>query len=360
MKIAMIGSWNSDSGAAVHAEFIGREWVKKGVDLKVFTFYRDSFHGTALTKSVQEEEDYITRCFTVYGIPDAKMDTKPILAADFDIFVAEDLGMIPMKDLLAVFPEIKKKAKTVNIIHDGELSDKPEFFKFDWDHVVCFDDRYYDFLKKAYPEEKLSIIPYPSYPLEPGDKMKTREELGLPLDKKIVLLFGQAARSSVNTTVVLNHLSEKYDIQLLLVTEGETVLEAFEAIRSKISFDLNIVKKSPDMELLYKYLHASDCMMYNKHSMGIAVVGSTVFQCMGAGCPIVALESNFVYPFHKEVIKYRNYYELEDCLIDVFEEGPRYREQQASIREYLSRYSAGPTAEKFLELFRELSENKKL
>jgi len=351
MKIAMIGSWNSDSGAAIHAELVGRAWVEKGIDLKVFTFYRNSFHGTALTKNQQEEEDYVTRCFTVYGIPNAEMNTKPILEEDFDIFIAEDLGMIPMRDLLSIFPAIKKKAKTVNIIHDGELSDKPEFFKFDWDHVVCFDDRYHDFLKKAYPEGKLSIIQYPSYPLKLGDKVKAREELGLPLDKKIILIFGQAARSSVNTSVVLDHLSEKYDIMLLLVTEGETVLEAFRHIQSRVKYDLNIVEKSPDMDLLYKYLHAADCMLYNKHSMGIAVVASTVFQCMGAGCPIIALESNFVYPFHKEVIKYRNYYELEDAITDVFEEGKKYKEQQIAIREYLEDKSAEPTAERFLELF---------
>jgi hypothetical protein len=354
MKIAMIGSWNSDSGAAIHAELIGRAWIEKGIDLKVFTFYRSSFHGTALTKSAKEEEDYVTRCFTVYGLPNAEMDTKPIVEEDFDILVAEDLGMIPMRDLLKIFPDIKKKAKTVNIIHDGKLSDKPEFFKFDWDHVVCFDDRYYDFLKKAYPEEKLSIIQYPSYPLRLGDKVKTRKELGLPLDKKIILLFGQAARSSVNTSVVLDHLSEKYDIMLLLVTEGEAVLEAFRCIQSRVKFDMNIVEKSPDMDLLYKYLHAADCMLYNKHSMGIAVVGSTIFQCMGAGCPIVALESNFVYPFRREVIKYRNYYELEDSITDVFEEGKKYKEQQIAIREYLEDKSAEPTAEKFLELFEDL------
>ena len=59
--------------------------------------------------------------------------------------------------------------------------------------------------------------------------------------------------------------------------------------------------------------------------MPVVVVGSTVSQCMGSGCPIVALDSNFVYSFNREVIKYRDFYELEDNLVDVFEEGKKYQ-----------------------------------
>jgi len=129
MKIAMMGAWNTDSGASIHAELIGREWVKMGIDLKVFTFYRHAFHGMAFTR--KEDEDYVSRCFTVQGFPEPHMDTAPFLENDYDIFVAQDLGMLPREQLLDIFPYIKKKAKTINVIHDGELSTKPNFFKFD-------------------------------------------------------------------------------------------------------------------------------------------------------------------------------------------------------------------------------------
>jgi len=351
MKVAMMGAWNTDSGASIHAELVGREWVAKGVDLNVFSFYRHSFHGTAITKKAEDEADYVHRCFTVYGVPNPEMDTRPLLEADFDIFVAQDLGMLPMKNLLQIFPQIKKRAKTVNVVHDGKLSTKPEYFKFDWDHVVCFDDRYYDFLKQAYPEEKLSIIPYPAFPLKRGDMAAARKELGLPAGKKIVLMFGQAADHAMNATLVLDRLQGEYDVMLLLVTEGEKILEHFRRIAPRVRFDLNIVEESPDMEKLYKYLYASDCMIYNKPSMSIAVVGSTVFQCMGSGCPILAFDSNFVYPFHREVMKYKNYYELEDCMREVFDKGKKYHDLHKAVGDYLEDYSAEPTAERFLELF---------
>jgi hypothetical protein len=352
MTIAMMGAWNTDSGASIHAELIGRAWVEKGIDLKVFSFYKHAFHGTALTK--KQDENYVTRCFKAYGFPNPEMQTAPLLETDFDIFVAEDLGMLPMEHLLNIFPEIKKKAKTVNVIHDGELSRKSGYFKFDWDHVVCFDGRYYDFLKNAYPEGLISIIPYPSFPLERADQAKAREDLGLPRDKKIVLLFGQAAEHALNAVVVLDRLVDRYDILLLLVTEVEKVLVEFKRIQNRVKFNFNIIEQSPDRELLYKYLHASDCMIYNKHSMSGVVVGSSVFQCLGSGCPILARESNFVDAFNKEVLKHKHYYDLEDNLVDVFEKGKKYQILQRAVEEYLEENAARPTAERFLQLFEDL------
>ena len=349
MKIGMMGAWNTDSGASIHAELVGRAWVEMGIDLKVFTFFKHAFHGTALTK--KEDEPYVTRCFKAYGFPNPELDAAPVLEADYDIFIAQDLGMLPIPQLLEIFPAIKKKAKTVNVIHDGELSRKPGFFKFDWDHVVCFDGRYYNFLKDAYPEGIISQIQYPSFPLKRGDMRAAREELGLPHDKKIVLLFGQAAEHALNTSIVLDRLADRYDLLLLLVTEIEKVLSEFKRIQDRVKFDFRIVEKSPDMDLLYKYLYASDCMVYNKHSSGVVVVGSTMFQCLGAGCPILARESNYVDSFNKEVIKHRLYYDLEDNLVDVFEKGKKYQMQQKALEEYLEDNAAEPTAEKFLKLF---------
>jgi hypothetical protein len=352
MKIGMMGAWNTDSGASIHAELVGRAWVEMGVDLKVFTFFKHAFHGTALTK--KEDEPYVTRCFAPYGFRNLPMNTAPILEADFDIFVAQDLGMLPMSHLLNIFPEIKRKAKTVNVVHDGELSRKPEYFQFDWDHVVCFDKRYRDFLLDAYPEGILSMIPYPSYPLKPGNMEEARKELGLPMDKKLILLFGQAAEHALNTSIVLDRLVGKYNVCLLLVTEVEKVLEEFRRIQDRVKFDFHVVERSPDMDLLYKYCYASDCMIYNKHHAPVVVVGSTIFQCLGSKCPILARDTNYVYNFNREVLKHRLYYDLEENLIDVFDKGKKYQMQQRAVEEYLEENSAHPTANKFLELFEDL------
>ena len=50
--------------------------------------------------------------------------------------------MLP-KDLLGkIFHRIKKQAKTINVVHDGKLTDDSSFYQFDWDAIVSFDDRW--------------------------------------------------------------------------------------------------------------------------------------------------------------------------------------------------------------------------
>ena len=108
------------------------------------------------------------------------------------------------------------------------------------------------------------------------------------------------------------------------------------------------------MDILYRYLHASDCLLYNKPSRPVVVVASTVYQCLGAGCPIVGRASNFSYPFNEEILKYRDLYEMEENIIDVFEEGEKFQRQQKAIRQYLKTKSAGPVADQFIKLFKGL------
>ena len=79
MKIAMVSAWNEDSGASIHAELIGREWVKMGHDLKVFSFFTYDFHGTAI---VGKDEDYVVRCFTTSACESPYLDPRLILEAD--------------------------------------------------------------------------------------------------------------------------------------------------------------------------------------------------------------------------------------------------------------------------------------
>lgn len=48
MKIGMMAAWNQTSGVSIHAEFVGREWVRAGHKLRVFSFLEEDFHGHSL------------------------------------------------------------------------------------------------------------------------------------------------------------------------------------------------------------------------------------------------------------------------------------------------------------------------
>lgn len=344
-----MGGWNINSGSSIHSELLGRELAKNN-ELVVMSFYKYSFHGTAFTG---DDEDYVIRCFTRYGDKRMKLDSTPFLKEDYDIFIVEDLGMLPISQLAKIFPKIKKKAKTINVIHDGKISSKPSFYNFEWDAVVCFDKRYKNFVKKKYPENKIKIIPYPAIPLTTGNKKLSKKQLGLPDDKKIVFLFGESPGYIDLWWRGVNNLGSKYDILLLIVTKNKESISKIRELQSS-NCEIELRKKFLNIEELYQYLHASDVLIFPKPSRPHVVVSSTIFQCMGSLCPIVAYDSNYVTMFSDEIFKYKNNKELELYLTEIFEKGEKYKKLISSVKKYLSKCSSVQVAKMFERLFLEL------
>ena len=136
MKIGMITLWNAANGPSIHAELVGRSWVKLGHQLKVFSSIK---HPDARPTS-HKDEDFIVRSFSVDNITPftraSSFDPSPLLNEEYDVFIAQNVERLPAKKLLKVFPRIKKKAITVVVIHEGKAPEDPFFYKFDWDAIV--------------------------------------------------------------------------------------------------------------------------------------------------------------------------------------------------------------------------------
>ncbi|MFB3887844.1 MAG: hypothetical protein ACE144_21705 [Thermodesulfobacteriota bacterium] len=351
MKIAMMSAWNTDSGVSVHAELIGREWVKMGHQLQVFTFFESDFHGTAI---VGEDEGYVVRCFTTSGSADPRLDPRPILSADYDVFVAQDLGMLPKDDLAKIFHYIRRKASTVTVIHDSGPSPDPSFYQFDWDRIVCFDYRYESFLEKYHPADKICTIPFPCHPLQRGNLQEARTKLGLPNKKKIVLIFGQRVKEHLPLLPIIKEVNFHLPLLLLVVSQKDVdELEGFEGI------EMEIRKESPTIASLYEYLHASDVLILHRNPCEGVVVSSAAFQCLGSGCPILARQSPFFETLGDVVVTYSDFREFKESLLDVLNGGERYQASQRSLESFIARNSVEAVARRYIYLFEAMIEKRR-
>lgn len=351
MKIGIVGAWNTSSGAAIHAELVGRALVELGHTVTVFSFYPYSFHGAALTA---QDEDYVIRCFTTSRHPEVKLDPRPFLTADYRYLIVEDHGMIPNDPLGRIFHRIRKKAKTVAVIHDGKLSEDPAFYQFPWDALVAFDRRYEAFLRTGYPRDRIVRIPFPSAPLKRGDRRKARKKLNLPGDRQIGFMFGPA---STYGSVILPALARAVDpgkFMLLVLTQDKPGLEIFKKARQEKKLDIQIRELVPDMKDLYDYLHAADIAFFHKESKAHVVLSSTIHQTMGAGCPILAFDSNFANYFGPEVTLYRNFDEFIPKCRQLLARGPLYKKMQQSLEAFLKKNDGRAVAKKFVRLLRSL------
>ena len=352
MKIAMMSAWNEDSGVSIHAELIGREWVKMGHELRVFSFFPHDFHGTAI---VGKDEDYVVRCFTTSRAEPPYLDPRPILETDFEVFVTQDLGMLPKDYLEKIFHLIQRKASTLTVIHDNSPSADPSFYKFDWDRIVCFDHRYEEFLKKCHPEEKICLIAFPCMPLRRGDKKAAREKLGLPQDKKIVLIFGQRLKEHLPVLSLIREATTDFPCLLLIISKKDIDL-----LKGLEMGDMEIRNESPSIERLYDYLHASDVLIIHRSPCNGVVVSSTAYQCLGSGCPILASNTNFFETIKDVVVTYSDSEEFKVNLVDILTEGEKYKASQSALEGFLELNSAEAITRQYIDLFEIMLEERRV
>jgi glycosyltransferase involved in cell wall biosynthesis len=352
MKIGMMSAWNEDSGASVHAELIGREWVKRGHELVVFSFLPTSFHGTTIIK---KDESFVHRCFTTSHAPELYLDSQALVEEEYEIFVVQDLGELPTQKLKKVFPLIKEHAKTVNIIHHNKLPKDPIFYELEWDAIICFDERYYRFLQRGFPEEKIHIIPYPCYPLRTGKRERARRKLRLPQEKYILLVFGQRGiKEAIGLFPILERLSKRLPLLLLVVSKHDLEYIKDYERGSFWGMEIMIREEAPDLERLYSYLHASDVLLYHRKAPSGVVVSSTIYQCLGSGCPILALESNYFQGKNNGVILYKDPLDFEEKLVSILTKGSLYTEWQNGLKRFIEVNSAPKIASAYIGLFQSL------
>jgi uncharacterized phage-like protein YoqJ len=350
MKFGLMGAWNVDSGAAVHTEIFGRSLIEMGHKLSVFTYMKENFHGTAI---LREDENYVKRCFTTWNTPQPKFNPIPFLTNEYEYFIAEDHGMFPLDNLAKIFHWIKKRAKTLTVIHDAGLKDDASFYQFDWDAIVCFDDRYRDFLIKAYPQKIVHIIPHPCLPYKPSNKEKAQNELNLSKGEKIIFLFGQTAHLGSQIFPVLKKLAKSYPIKVLVVSKFPPTLQSWQSIEQNGKI-VEIRQEAPDINKLYKYLYASDCFIYHKPSTQGITVASSIFQCLGSGCPTVASKSNFTYPFKDNIMLYENYQGLEKWLTNILDGTAEYKKMMKKTKQFVIDNSGQAIALKIIKLLKKL------
>jgi len=351
MKIAMMTRWNVPSGQSSHAEPIGRAWLEMGHKLKVF-----APAGMDLSLIYQQDEPFVRRCYMqdIWGErarSDYFFDPRPFLEEDYEIFLVEMAAIMPMPELLSIFPQIKRKAKTIHVVHETGLPQDPNWYKFDWDAIVCFDERYKQFLGKAFPEKKIAIIPFPCHPPAHGDKKAARRLLGLPLDKKIVFAYGaDSVYFHVDLLPVMEKLAKDYPVLFLLLTHHTQT--AVPELKSKPQYFM-LRDEMPTDDRLYTYLHASDVYIYyGRVSIDGVGVSSCVTTCLGAGRPVlVPAYCNFFDLSGKEVIKYRDFEDLEQKLRYIFDGAGSVRKSLVAAEEYATRYSGPEIASQFIELF---------
>ncbi|MGB2842156.1 MAG: hypothetical protein WBC40_06730 [Halobacteriota archaeon] len=336
MKIAVMTSWNDETGAAVHAKALVNAWMEMGHKVTVFSFLREELGEDKFTG---KDERHVVRCFGRNFL-----DPRPILTTEFDIFVVEDLRTLPVEQLARIFPMIKERAFPVHIVHEDKLPEEAWFYQFLWDKVVYFDERQ-EFLRDVYPDAE--YIPFPCFPVRREDKIESRKGLGLPVDKKIIYGFCQRGYLPY-----LRYLCEglKYNAVLLFVVSPD-----FEMLEKELAPSWMIVREEGALsdERFDEYLFASDAVIFHKYQNTYhRLLSSVIFQAMGAGCPIfIPQQSQYFKPLKDEVVYYTDTEDLCRKLVAFCEDERIAKSVIESEEVFTHMNSAEKIAERYIDVF---------
>ena len=320
--IVIMGSWNTDGGVSRHTKPLVEWLCSQGYKVKVFTHYKKSPHGMPLNV---KDEDFVTRCYTTEGkrVPGLNsFNFNPLLDAieqeGYNIFLAEDLGMLPMKELVEVFPRIKKKAKTILLNHDNEPKPNDSiFWKFNWDAVINFLSSQNEFMVKHYPAEKVYLTSFPCYPVLHIDREKACKGLNLPADKKIILTFGE-----YDFVAPFNALcrlrKEDPSIYLVALVYTQDMKDILENKLKEQGFDKGydeIRVERSSWQRRAEYISASQLIVLDKGKITIgkgAIISSTAFQIIGWGTPILASDNFWFRLFGDAILRFTSNEELTE------------------------------------------------
>ena len=343
MKIGIMAAWNTNSGVAMHAEPIGKAFQKMGHKIKVFSFLKTDYHGEGITA---KDESFVHRCFGTRTGTET-FDSVPFLDTEMDVLMVEDLGMLPVDKLANIIPTLQTKTKVIHVAHENKMCPHSWFYKINWDKVVYFDHRQ-DFLKKIYPDAE--YIPFPCYDIRSASKIAARKRLKLPLDKKIIYCFG--LRGYQTYYLDLPPKLKKNAILLHIVPKGYQMLEEVTPTNWRIVRKTDALT-SKDFD---DYLYAADAVVMHKFTSRFhAVLSSTVYQALGAGCPIfVPSQSDFFHDWTNEVIHYRDITALNKQLLGLLASKKKREKLQANAHQFVESHSPKVIAEKYIDLFERL------
>ncbi len=274
----------------MHAELVGREFLKMGDDITVFAPYVESADRWWHHRLIKEDESYVVRCYEEVDPQGrgGRIDIPRVLEHEFDALIVESYASLPYADVERLAGEVD--AEVLLVVHEGGAEQLRYTSLEVFDRVVVFDERYVrEVLAGRVPAERVAIVPFPCHPVSRG---KGRRRRG---GKLRFFSFGrQPVKEYAPYIAALDRLSESYELEYLVVRADEHRIEA--------ERDWLIQRHQRlDTSQIYEYLHSADVHLLPKGGTHYVVVSSTLCQCLGALCPTVAPATR-----HFEMLPSRN------------------------------------------------------
>ncbi len=342
--IGFISRWNATCGVSLHAELIGREFLRNGINIKVFAPYLESANRWWHHISICSDEPYVIRCFSEISPKgeDGRIDRERILNERIDGLIVESWQSLPKDDVEKIVWELKKKGiPSVLIIHDGFRKDitykNMDMFK----KVLIFHEGYKEILKGKVSEKKIEVVPYPYLP--PVKRQRRFAEDGIIR----FLSFGRQPKQEYEDYIeVLKEIAESYPICYKVIRGDEVLPYEYSWLEQE--------KRVLLLDEIYDILGSTDIHLIPKGDTKAKVVSSTLAQTLGSlaihVAPATAYFEDVNLGKDSPLFLYKDRRHLKEGILRIIEE-PIFRKRlQERARIHAEKNSVQKIALRILEL----------
>jgi len=351
LKIGMISRWNATCGVSVHAELIGREWVRMGHELKIYAPLIESASRDWHHKLIEsKDEPWVTRCYWEPSEGDfGWINPEPILRDNPEILVIQSHVKLPTGNLAEITRKVK--AKIIAIIHNTSSDEVINLLKARIDVMVVFDERYIREVLSPHgvDRSRIRIIPYPC----PNIKVERKSKPSFARGKYLFFSFGrQPPREYMDFINVLRELKRKHDLLYWIVRSN-----------SPLSLDESWIiqlRRRLTLEELLNKIAMADLHLIPKGTTNRVVVSSTVYQTIVAPTPIIIRDSRYVEDIPTDnqgfgpVVKYSSTRDLRNKIEVLIEDKNAWMRVIREAQKFAEEHNSRKIALMFIELFKEL------
>jgi len=353
MRLCIISRWNASCGVSLHAELLGREFIKRGYDVRVIAPTLESankdWHHIILNV---KDEEWVYRCYEEssdgYGI----VDERCVESLRCESILVEFYGRIPYVSLGKLLRKLHRDSRIIVIVHSTTIDEIKGLVMMPYDFIVVFDRRYIDELLNRInvSQESIKIIPYPC--VEEVNAKPYRPDFAH--NKILFFSFGRQPSNEYKDFIkALSKLRSKYDLVYWIVRSSDELRD--------LNYDwIKQWRQRLSLKEVFSYLKGSDIHLLPKSKgyEGKVVISSTVYQTIASLTPIVTLDGKYVetIPTNENgigaIVKYRNVNDLIRKLTLLIEDNELRNYVVSKAKEFVEKYKVSKIADIYAKLIR--------
>jgi len=368
MKIALVTTWDSLCGIAIYMRHYVLNLPKENLDLKVFC-EKDilNFKGKKVPRISTLPDIPYEKCWS--RLEDFQELFNKIIEYKPDIMhICHEPGIFGLDiRLIKLFNSLRiSKIKTVM----QPLAPLPRLIEYyaqlnaDSYIVNDFPEELIMLPKYGMPKDKLFYIPLGVHVMNLFSKEEARKELGIPLEKKILLTTGFIREATGVKDIITSLLPVvlEYPETLMIFAgyihpfDSDRWIKEGEEHAKFLELEKNVLftKKFHSEKELELYGSASDIYLHYRKHYGLPISSGTSMRAIGCALPIIAYDCPAVDVIQKGIVKIHNEQEMANQILDLFKNKEKYLRLKKEIEELRKEWSWKEVAPQYLEVYKKV------